>query len=91
MYLTKSPLKTKKLRAVFSDGTHTDFGAAGMLDYTISKDKDQRDRYLKRHKKHESWNDAKSAGALSRWILWGDHTSIDANLRDYKVRFAGRV
>lgn len=91
MYLVKSPLKTKKYRAVFSDGKHTDFGASGMDDYTISKNKDQRDRYLQRHRANESWNDPKSAGALSRWILWGNNTSIDANLRDYKIRFSGRV
>lgn len=96
MYLVPSPIKTKKWRAMFSDGKHTDFGAKDkngkpMDDYTITKDKDQRDRYLQRHKKNESWNDPRSAGALSRWILWGDHTSIQANIRDYKVRFAGRV
>lgn len=91
MYLVPSPIKTKKWRAMFSDGKHTDFGAKNMDDYTITKDKDQRDRYLQRHKKNESWNDPRSAGALSRWILWGDHTSIQANIRDYKIRFAGRV
>jgi len=96
MYLVPSPLKTKKWRAVFSDGKHTDFGAkqkngVPMDDYTITKDPEQRARYLKRHKAHESWNDPRSAGALSRWILWGDHTGIQANIRDYKVRFAGRL
>ena len=42
MQLIKSPIETKKWRAVFSDGTHTDFGAAGMDDYTKTHDKEQR-------------------------------------------------
>ena len=91
MYLIPSPLKTKKWRAVFSDGKHTDFGAKGMDDYTITKDKDQRDRYLKRHRANESWNDPRSAGALSRYILWGDSTSIQANIASFKQRFAGKL
>lgn len=95
MYLIPSPLKTKKWRAMFSDKKHTDFGAkvngVPMDDYTITKDKDQRDRYLKRHRANESWNDPRSAGALSRYILWGDSTSIQANISDYKRRFAGKL
>jgi len=91
MYLLPSPLKTKKWRAMFSDGTHTDFGAKGMDDFTITKDVSQRDRYLKRHRKNENWNDPRSAGALSRYILWGEHSSVESNLRDYRIRFAGRV
>ena len=87
MRLVKSPLESKKWRAEFDDGTHTDFGSAGMDDYTITHDKDQRLRYLIRHKKNEDWNNPKSAGALSRWILWGDSTSIEANLTAYKRRF----
>ena len=92
MYLLQSPLKTKKWRAIWSDGTHTDFGAKGMDDYTITKDPEQRARYLKRHGGgKESWNNPRSAGALSRWILWGEHTGIQANLRDFKTRFAGKI
>jgi hypothetical protein len=72
---------------MFDDGTHTDFGAAGMDDYTITHDKDQRTRYLTRHRKNENWNNPKSAGALSRYILWGDSTSIETNLAAYKRRF----
>ena len=87
MQLIKSPIETKKWRAVFSDGTHTDFGAAGMDDYTKTHDTEQRLRYLIRHRKNEDWNNPKSAGALSRWILWGDSTSIAENISAYKRRF----
>ena len=91
MYLIQSPLKTKKLRAMFSDNTHTDFGQRGAPDFTITKDVAQRQRSLNRHRKNENWNDPRSAGALSRYILWGEHSSIEANLRDYKIRFAGKI
>ena len=58
-----------------------------MDDYTKTHDKDQRMRYLTRHSKNENWRNPKSAGALSRFILWGDSTSIEANLTAYKRRF----
>jgi hypothetical protein len=73
--------------AEFKDGKRTAFGAVGMDDYTITHDKEQRRRYLNRHRAHENWNDPKSAGALSRFILWGDSTSIHANKAAYERRF----
>lgn len=76
-----------KYIAEFKDGTHTRFGAVGYDDYTITHDKEQRKRYIKRHSAHENFNDPKSAGALSRWILWGDSTSVQANLRAYELKF----
>jgi hypothetical protein len=95
MYLITSPLKTKKYRAVFSDGSHTDFGAVGYTDFILSggskEGLERRKRYLNRHKNNENWNNPRSAGALSRWILWGQSSSIADNLRDFKLRFAGRV
>ena len=87
MRLVPSPIDGKKLRAVFDDGTHTDFGASGMDDFTKTGDKERRVLYLIRHKKNENWNNPKSAGALSRWILWGDHTSIAENLAAFKRKF----
>ena len=87
MKLTPSTDGVHKYIAEFSDGTHTKFGAVGYDDYTKTHDKEQRLRYLMRHRKNESWTDGKSAGALSRFILWGDHDSVEANLRAYKIRF----
>jgi len=86
MRLVDSPLKGKKWRAIFNDNSFTDFGAIGYTDYTLSKDPERKARYLNRHRKNENWNDPKSAGALSRWILWNEPT-IEASLRDYKRRF----
>lgn len=90
--LIKSPNPEKKWRAVFTDKdgkeTHTDFGSAGMTDYTLSKDPLRRARYLSRHKSRENWRDPTSAGALSRYLLWGDSTSLQQNLRNFKSRFS---
>jgi len=81
----------KKLMAVFTkpDGkTKTvHFGARGMSDYTQHKDKDRMKNYLARHgKMGEDWNDPMTAGALSRWILWGK-PSLRESFNDFKKRF----
>ena len=86
-----STQKDKKLMAIFYDDDGkkkktTHFGAKGMSDFTIHKDKERKQRYLDRHKKRENWNDYMSAGALSRWILWNKPT-LKASIADYKKRF----
>jgi hypothetical protein len=86
MYLVDSPIKNKKWRAIFKNGTHTDFGAIGYQDFTDHKDPERKNRYLKRHAKNENWNDPYSAGALSRWILWNKST-IEESLQHYKRIF----
>jgi hypothetical protein len=81
----------KKLMATFETDSGrkktTHFGASGMDDYTISKDKEQRERYRTRHKKDLETNDPTKAGYLSMWILWGDSTSREKNISAYKKRF----
>ncbi len=90
MVVKKSDKPGKKLMAVFTKDNgrtkKTYFGSAGMEDYTITKDKEQRKRYLDRHRKRENWNNYMSAGALSRWILWSG-TSRSQNIKDFKKRF----
>lgn len=88
MKLVKSPNPKKRWRAEFDDGTHTDFGDATMENYTIHKDPLRRANYLSRHRSRENWNDYKSPGALSRWLLWGNSTSLQANLREFKRKFS---
>lgn len=88
--IKKSNNPKKKYVAIFDiDGkTKTiHFGSAGMSDYTIHKDKERRQRYLDRHRKNENWNNPLTAGALSRWILWGDSTSIEQNIKNFKKKF----
>lgn len=87
--ITPSEKPEKKLKATFeNDGRTktTHFGAAGMTDFTKSKDPERKARYLARHAATENWNDPTSAGALSRWVLW-NKTSLEAAKADYKKRF----
>jgi hypothetical protein len=76
-----------KWKAIFDDGTHTNFGAYGYEDYTQHKDKERRRLYRERHKKDLDTKDSRRAGFLSYYILWGDSTDISKNIRAYKKRF----
>jgi len=98
----ESDEKGKKYEAIFRDKecpckasekpecgrkeTKVSFGAKGMSDYTIHKDDERKERYLKRHEKNEDWSDYKSKGALSRWLLWNKKT-LKASIEDFKKRF----
>lgn len=88
--ITKSNRKDKKLKAVFKDiygkEKTVHFGAKGYEDYTIHKDEERKDRYLKRHKVNQDWNDFTTPGSLSRWILW-NKPSIKESIKDFKERF----
>ncbi len=89
--IKKSTKAGKKMMAVFTDKDKRSktihFGSAGMDDYTKTKDKAQRKRYLDRHRKNEDWNNPQTAGSLSRWILWGDSTSLRTNIQTFKNKF----
>ena len=88
--VTESSKPDKKLMAVFENEGRkktTHFGAAGMDDYTITKNKEQRERYRTRHGKDLKTGDPTKAGFLSYYILWGDSTSRQKNISDYKRRF----
>jgi hypothetical protein len=82
----------KKLMATFETDTGrtkiTHFGAKNYDDYTKTHDKEQRDRYRTRHANREDWNNPVSPGSLSRWILWGDSTSLQTNINSYKKMFS---
>jgi len=82
----KSTRKGKKLMAEFDDGTTTHFGATGYDDYTLKKDKDQRDRYRARHASGKNAS-VKSADALAYHLLWGESTSLRQNIKDYKKKY----
>lgn len=61
------------------------FGADGMDDYTITHDKEQRERYRKRHAKEKD-QAPNTPGALAYWILWGESTSIQQNLKTFRQK-----
>jgi len=89
--IKKSSKPEKKLMAVFtmSNGRKrtTHFGQASAPDYTTTRDKERRQRYLSRHRLRENWDAPMTAGALSRHILWGAFTSKQKNISAFKRRF----
>lgn len=87
--ITRSPNPAKKWRAKFEhDGRerHTDFGAAGMQDYTQHGDPERAERYRARHHKDLNTNDPTRAGYLSYYILWAS-PSFRANVQAFKNKF----
>lgn len=90
--ITDSDRKGKRLMAIFR--LHkggkiikiTHFGSSEHENFTIHNDEKRKELYLKRHRKRENWDDYKSAGSLSRWILW-NKKSLDGSIKDYKKRF----
>ena len=65
----------------------TYFGISKYEDYKIHKNKLRRDAYRKRHLRDLKTNDPTRAGFLSYYILWGDSTSIQKNIKIYKKKF----
>ena len=89
--ITESDKPGKKWTAVFiKDNGKTKtvhFGAKNMDDYTLSKDKAQRDRYRARHQKDLETDDPTRAGFLSYYLLWGDSTNLKTNIKKYVKKF----
>ena len=84
--IKKSTKSSAKYMAVFDDGKKVHFGASGYEDYTTHGDEERKKSYLARHRKNENWNDPRTAGSLSRWILWNKRT-LTESIKDYKKRF----
>lgn len=93
--LEKANDKKHKYEAIFlNEETNrkktVKFGSYGMSDYTIHKDKDRKENYIKRHEKREDWENPLTAGALSRWILWNKE-SLSDSLSDYLKKFKDQI
>ena len=88
--IKRSTNPKKKYMAIFYDNGKkiktTHFGQKTASDYTKNKDPKRKQLYLDRHRSNENWNDYKSAGSLSRYILWNKPT-FESSYRDYKSRF----
>lgn len=84
--LYKSPVKGKKYTAEFMNGDKIHFGASGYEDFTTHKDPKRMKSYLDRHRKTEDWRNIKTAGALSRWILW-NKPNLNKSINDTEQRF----
>lgn len=68
---------------------HVPFGAKGMSDFTLNKDKLRQANYLARHRTTENWNNPETAGALSRWILWNTqsvHQAVSLFRRKFNLK-----
>ena len=80
----------KKMTAVFYKDNKkiktVHFGQEGADDFTITKDLEQKERYIQRHKKNEDWSNPMSRGSLARYILWNKPT-ISESIKAFKSRF----
>lgn len=65
---------------------HIHFGDSKMDNYTIHKDIERKENYLKRHKSREDWQNLYSAGAWSRWLLW-NKPSLKSSIKDMEQIF----
>jgi hypothetical protein len=52
--LRESKKKTKKYDLITPEGKTISFGAKGMSDYTLHKDKLRKERYIARHEANEN-------------------------------------
>jgi hypothetical protein len=87
MLIQKSTRAGKRFMATYANGKVVHFGQAGGQTYIDHGDKTKREAYLARHKKRENWNDPFSAGALSRWLLWGDSSNMETNHQAFMSKF----
>ena len=85
--LQQSPRKDKKYVIRFEEPTMAiHFGAKGSSTYLDHHDKLKRENYLKRHSVNEDWSKV-NAGSLSAYLLWGDSTNLETNLRVFLDTF----
>lgn len=84
--IESSPRPTKKYRVILSNGKHYDFGLRGSSTYLDHKDVAKREAYRKRHlgnarEKQLIESATPSPATFSYYLLWGDSTDINTNIR----------
>ena len=82
---SKSSRKGKKYMMVFETKT-IHFGSDVSQTFVEGASEKKRANYIARHKVREDWNSI-NAGSASRFILWGNSSNIQTNLKDYLKRF----
>jgi hypothetical protein len=92
MVIEKGTAKNKKWKAIFYDDTGkkirtSQFGDNRYQDYTQHRDKERRNKYRERHNKDLASGDYMKPGFLSFYILWGESTSLQSNIKSYKKKF----
>ncbi len=84
--IRNSRLPTKKYDAVINGRKTVSFGQRGASDYTIHKDAERKERYLRRHQTNEDWTDPTTAGFYSRWVTWNKPT-LQQSVTDVNKKF----
>ena len=71
-YPYKSDKKDKKYYIITMTGDRVYFGQAGAEDFTIHKNLNRREAYIRRHEKNENWTASgiNTPGFWSYWYLW---------------------
>lgn len=89
MLIQKSTRAGKRFMATFSNGKVVHFGSAGGQTYIDHGDKAKQRAYIARHAAtgREDWYSPYTPAALSRWLLWGDSPSLEANHQAFMKRF----
>lgn len=88
-YLYRSSRNGKKLMIIHR-GKTIHFGATDYEDYIIHKDDTRKDRYIKRHRANEDWDDLTKPGLWSRFLLWNLPT-LKESIKDMEKRFNIRI
>jgi hypothetical protein len=87
MIIKPSTRKDKRYQATFNNGKTIHFGLRGGQTYIDHGDEQKRRNYIKRHAINEDFNNAYSASALSRFLLWGDYKTLDENHQAFMKKF----
>ena len=86
MIIKPSTRKDKRYQAVFNNGKTIHFGLRDGRTYIDHGDKIKRENYIKRHAVNEDWTKV-NGGSLSRFLLWGDYTTLDENHQAFMKKF----
>jgi hypothetical protein len=80
--------KKHKFFIITDTGKKISFGAKEYEDFTIHKDEERKQRYIKRHEKREDWGKSgiNTKGFWSKNLLWNKPT-LEASYNDIKKRF----
>jgi hypothetical protein len=94
-YLEKSDNKKHKYMVHFINPETNNintirFGAKGMSDYTIHKDEERKERYIKRHQKREDWTNLEKPSSWALNILWNKKT-LKASIKDMEKKFGIKI
>ena len=92
--IKKSTRNDKRYMGIFTDSngnkstTHFGYADGNKTGSTFIEhnNEDKKKAYIARHRVNENWADYKSAGALSKHILWNKPT-LTASINDYKSKF----